>query len=361
MKMMKMVMSAAVVAVSVVGCGGQSSAGVPELQSAEQHLGANGELYGSDTLKGAISNAITASGAFILYEGKGSGVGEGCVRTGSTGFCGPKQQALAPMSRDFKTPCQTGEKSNVIALDAVNVFVKATNALGNITTAQAKKLFCGDANGVQGTTYPTGCLSTWGDLNGNPSDTRPLKIYRRDDLSGTTDTFKTLVGCQTAVTDKYAFCSNVLEVKDETSTYSPTCSNTDSATTCIGKLTAADGNAIGYAGDSGIYPPPPATALNKKATVNGIASNETNIRKILETPVPSDVYPLSRKLFLNENASATHPRDPEEDILYAWIYGSGKTQFENILKAQGFIACDPSGPLKCKGTLNDGRGAGTCK
>ncbi|TSC27706.1 substrate-binding domain-containing protein [Corallococcus sp. Z5C101001] len=329
MKMTTWVMSAAVVAMSVVGCGGATDGAVMEgPASAVQALGPNREFYGSDTLKDAIIAASLASSANLNVQGKGSGVGEGCLRDGSTGFCTAQQQALAPMSRDFKAPCRTGERSNIIALDAVNAFVNSANPLTDISLTDLRKIFF--ATDSAGAPVSGSCTST-------------LTKYRRDDLSGTTDTFKTLVGGGT-------FCSDVVVISD--GTLPAACAGETSATKCIGKLTATDANAIGYSGDSA------GRTGNRALTVNGIAPSTTNVRKFLTDK--ANAYPLSRALFLNE--STTNARSSNERILYAWAYSAANKQaFENILVNQGFIACDPTGPLKCGGANNDGKGAGLCQ
>ncbi|NPD23105.1 cell envelope biogenesis protein OmpA [Corallococcus sp. AB004] len=334
MKTMTWVMSAAVIAMSAVGCGGESGATMGDTKSVAQGLGPNLEFYGSDTLKAALIAADGAAGAGLNVQGKGSGVGEGCLRGGSAGFCGPGQQALAPMSRDMKTPCLTGEKSNIIALDAVNAFVNSANTLTNITMADLQKTFF--ATNASNVAIPGSCTST-------------LTKYRRDDLSGTTDTFKSLVGGG-------SFCPGVIVVADGslpaacTSPAGVSAGANASATACIGYLTATDSNAIGYSGDSA------KRTGNKALSVNSIAPSVDNVRKFLTDK--ANAYPLARALFLNE--STTNVRSDEEAIIYDWVYGSGKAQFENILVTQGFISCNTSGALKCGGVNNDGRGAGVC-
>lgn len=364
----------------------------------------SGKLYGSDTLKGAISGAAAlAPNPKIVYEGKGTGVGEACLRnpkaiSSATGFCtgtGPNgtlaYQTLAPMSRAFKNTgtntcsggttspaangCCANERTNVIALDGVDIFVASVSSQTNITSASAKTLFAGNGNGTS-TTFPTGCPAsvTGFDLT---------KRYRRNDASGTTDTFKSLLAI--ADTKNFrSFCPGVISVDDALSTsVKPVgtrwtsagvaqgvtlsaCANGDSATTCIGKLTAS-GTAtltpVGYSGNSA------ARTGNKRLSVDGVASNATNIRNLLTNTAP--VYPLARRVYLNENTVETS--GAEETAFYRWVYGTdangtgnNKAAFEAQLTAQGFISCSSSGALQCgvgvcknssNVALNDGRGA----
>ncbi|WP_043434290.1 substrate-binding domain-containing protein [Cystobacter fuscus] len=353
MNKMKWAMSAAVVVtMSVVGCGGESmSTEQQQLGSVVQNLGPNNEFYGSDTLKEALVAANVQSGAGLTIEGKGSSVGEGCLRNGSGTSCIGRQQTLAPMSRDFKAgtcaggsasggACCPGESSNVVALDAVNAFVSSSTysalAGNSISTANLKKAFCGDGSGSA-----TTCVSNWSAL-GRPTAGTIAK-YRRDDLSGTTDTFKSLLGCTT-------FCADVVVIKDESSTNPSPCTTSDSATTCIGKLTANNANAIGYAGDSA------RRTGNAALKVDGIAPTAANVRKLIASNT-SGVYPLSRKLFLNENVN--YAKATQEQALYDWVYSTNTQDFEDLLVQQGFISCSTVSPLDCGGDL--GRGAGVCK
>ncbi|MBJ6760159.1 substrate-binding domain-containing protein [Myxococcaceae bacterium JPH2] len=346
MNTMKWVMSAVVLSMGALACGPEAEAPVERTGSAAQSLGPNKEFYGSDTLKEAFVRANNDSLAGLSIEGKGSGVGEGCLRNGSGTYCNGRQQVLAPMSRDLKAgtcsgggastgACCPGESSNVIGLDAVNAFVKSTNGLSNITSANLKKLYCGDGSGSAAT-----CVNDWSGVGRATGGA--ITKYRRDDLSGTTDTFKSLLGCTT-------FCAGVTVIADESASNPSPCTASDSATTCIGKLTENNANAVGYAGDSA------KRAGNVALTVDSIAPTAANVRKLLSGA--SGVYPLSRRLFLNENKNFT--KTTEENRLYRWIYVTNTQDFENILVDQGFISCSDVSPLDCGGD-GVGRGAGVC-
>ncbi|NTX06531.1 substrate-binding domain-containing protein [Myxococcus sp. CA040A] len=376
MNSMKWVMSATVVAMSVVGCGGQSGAGAQTAQAVEQKASlAIPNFYGSDTLKEALIAANIVAGSELSIEGKGSGVGEACLRNGvgSSGFCSSGAQTLAPMSRDFAAPktasgaacvsgtatgaCCPGERSNIIALDAVSAFVKSTRfaALpGNgLTTEELRRIFF--ATDSAGVAIANACPTNWTAF-GQPSAT--IVKYRRDDLSGTTDTFKSLLKGGT-------FCPGITVIVDGSASNPSPCTSSDSATTCIGKLAENDNNAIGYAGDSATRLGNARLWLKAVAPITPTTStyiepSEVNVRKLLQSGA-TDVYPLSRRIFLNENVNRA--RSFEEAVLYEWIYSpTGAEEFEEILTQQGFIACAPEEnftPLACGGD-GLGRGAGLC-
>lgn len=372
---MKWVMSATFVAMSIVGCGGQPGAGAQAVQTSEQKASlAIPNFYGSDTLKEALVAANIQSGAGLSIEGKGSGVGEACLRNGvgSSGFCGSGAQTLAPMSRDFAAPktasgsacvtgtatgaCCPGERSNTIALDAVSAFVKSTRyaALSNngLTTEELRRIFF--ATDSAGVAITGACPTNWSAF-GQPSAT--IVKYRRDDLSGTTDTFKSLLKGGT-------FCPGIAIIVDGSVSNPSPCTSSDSATTCIGKLAESDNNAIGYAGDSATRAGNAKLKLKAVAPITPttstyIAPSEANVRLLLQSGA-TDVYPLSRRIFLNENVNRT--KSFEEATLYEWIYNSNTSDFEEILTQQGFIACADESegtPLACGGD-GQGRGAGLC-
>lgn len=361
MNSMKWVMSATVVAMTVVGCGRTSAVEASNEAEASRQDGLLPSFYGSDTLKDALIAAAIQSGSGLVVEGKGSGVGEACLRNGvgSSGFCAAGAQSLAPMSRDFAAPktasgaacrngaaadakgCCPGERSNVIALDAVIAYVSSSRAAAlpsnGLTTQELRRIyFATDSSGVA---IPSACPTDWSAF-GLPS--APIVKYRRDDLSGTTDTFKSLLKGGT-------FCPGVTVIVDESTSNPSPCLATDSATTCIGKLTVSSDNAIGYAGD------PASRTGNEKlklkavapispTTSDYVAPTVDNIRKLRQGGA-TNAYPLSRRIFLNENISA--PRSFDEDVLYDWAFVSNREEFEKILKEQNFISCTEGSPLDC--------------
>ncbi|WP_437939650.1 hypothetical protein [Sorangium sp. So ce341] len=345
-------------------------------ESQEALIPPNGGFYGSDTLYNAITSAIASwGGGGLTYLGTGSGRGEQCLEGTGSAPCNTKAQTIAPMSRDLNGSCDnsgTGQKSNRIALDAVYIWADkaADQTATGATSANVKGAFCGDGDGDA-----TSCAAfdTWGEFtSGSTTPANALVRYRRDDLSGTTDTFKSLTGCT-------AFCSGVKIVVDDelagprlstdpagtvgtpnTSsivTYSGTptaakpCLKADSATKCIGKLVGANASALGYAGgDAKIAS---GSFENKSLSIDSISPTETNVRKLITDP--SNAYPYARFLYLNEGNGT---RDVLEEDFLDWAFGrspygtSQKTTFENILISNGFIACtattnSPRTPLNC--------------
>ncbi|MGK3965975.1 substrate-binding domain-containing protein [Sorangium sp. So ce118] len=329
-------------------------------------------FFGSDTLFAAMTDAVGRSGVTgLVYLGTGSGNGEKCLRGtapgvsygGSTYCNGTKGQTMAPMSRDLNG-CQASEKSNRVAKDAVALWTKSTQGASNVTTVspvpaglpslpvdKVKGAFCGDGTGSAASCALT---NTWGEFavsSSNPSNA--LKLYRRDDASGTTEAFKAFTGCST-------FCASVNAVVDD-ATAGPRlstdaagtssvagagkpCAATDSVTQCLGKLAASDVDVVAYAGLDADAPGA------KKLTVDGVAASTATVR--------SGTYKYSRYLYLNEGNGT---RAAAEQDFLDWAFGvndpADALSFEDALTDAGFVACtDPSLPghvaLDC--------GAGAC-
>jgi hypothetical protein len=181
------------------------------------------KLYGSDTMTAVIKNSITGSKACMNYVNTGSGQGEKNIAnlTGQN-----YAQGLAPMSRNFTQSVLTGAAAaynpspdNVICLDA------AVNAVGNINghiqnmpcSATSGNNACDatcdinvNAMGIALGGYPASCRasSTWSKSAATTAECAdPQRVaaiakltalqgaridhfYRRDDKSGTQDTFR---------------------------------------------------------------------------------------------------------------------------------------------------------------------------
>ena len=173
------------------------------------------QFQGSDTLAGVISDAIIAAGMNneMAYIGGGSGKGEEAVVKGD--------QGIAPMSRDMKPEAiQKGAArgvtfvDHVIALDGVGVFVNGANAATQIDIPLLQKIY-------------TCAVTDWRDVPGANRSGR-INAFRRDDKSGTTDTFKNLVGIS-----KFGDCVQIV-----------------AETVDIAEKTSKDAFSMGYAGHS---------------------------------------------------------------------------------------------------------------
>jgi hypothetical protein len=252
-----------------------------ELGEASEALASGNKFYGSDTMKPSVVSAISGAGygASLVYAGTGSGNGESSLRANAP--ASPNRTLWAPMSRDLTGGCSTGAdalKSKRVAIDGILIDTATTNTATNVTAAELGKLYC--AAGAGAAAVPCSMPQAAGGTNIS-------KAYRRDALSGTTDTFlsilNTAVGCT-------ALCSDANHITVTETSHPAQCTGGISATQCIGKLTQTNFGAsagtfvVGYAGLSSLTVAPPPKVLN----VNGVLNHCSYVKS---TSAPSSVVP----------------------------------------------------------------------
>jgi phosphate transport system substrate-binding protein len=229
-------------------------------------------IEGSDTLYGLLSDAILGAGleGELTYAGGGSGNGEKALVEG--------RQGIAPMSRAMKDDAIAKAKAkgidvvpHKIALDGVGVFVNKSNPLEKIDMNSLRSIFsCRAGN--------------WEDIPGSTKK-GPIKVFRRNDASGTTDTFKSLVKI-----DAFGSCVTVLP-----------------ETADISAITSKDSEALAYSGLSA------GTDKNKALSVAADASATWYLPTIAN--IRTFNYPLSRFLYVYEAKGALVPSVAEAALL----------------------------------------------
>jgi phosphate transport system substrate-binding protein len=162
----------------------------------------------------------------------------------------------------FNVNPQQPANEHVLALDGLAVIVNAANPVKELNLDQIGKIFAGQ-------------LTNWSELGG---PNRGISVFRRDDKSGTTDTFKSLV----LSLNKLNFSAGV--------------SAFESSETVSSKV-AADPDAIGYIGL-------PYINKNRALAISsscGISSSPSRFT------VKTETYPLARRLYLY---TIGEPSDP---------------------------------------------------
>jgi phosphate transport system substrate-binding protein len=259
---------------------------LPTVGFAEMHA-----IKGSDTMAGIMLNAITEAdmAAEINYLGGGSGKGEAALVAG--------EQGIAPLSRLMKPEAIAQARANgvepighAIGLDGIAVFVNHANIAPGMTLEQIKKIFTCE-------------ITDWTQVSGS-GFTGPIKVFRRDDISGTTDTFKTLVGLQT-----FGACVTVL-----------------AETADIAYETSHQTHAVGYSGLSAQRDGNRTLALAKNSGEPSYLPVVANIR--------SGAYPLARTLYVYETTGARLPSSSEVEFLG---YMLDRSFLDPILQANGFF------------------------
>ena len=163
-----------------------------------------------------------------------------------------KEETDAVQAKFNTNPQQPGNE-HVLALDGVAVIVNPANAVKDLSLDQIARIFAGQ-------------ITTWQDVGGA---NRAINVYRRDDKSGTTDTFKSLV----LAGPKLSFTPNA-KAFESSETVSSSVTN--------------DPDGIGYIGLPYINKNHP---LGISSTC-GIASSPSRFT------VKTESYPLTRRLYL---------------------------------------------------------------
>jgi phosphate transport system substrate-binding protein len=263
--------------------------------SADAQAVSPAQFKGSDTLYGVITQAINVLGmsSELQYVGGGSGAGETGLRTGT--------QGIAPMSRPLSTAGlqdlqgqSVTPTQNVIGLDGVSVFVKRGETLTQIDIPTLRAIYACE-------------ITDWSKVSGS-GKAGPIAVYRRNDASGTTDTFKSLVGVTT-----FGACAKVVE-----------------STIDIATITSTDASAIGYAGLSAERAENRALAIGTTAAGPFVAPSPATIR--------SFSYPLARRLYLVSVTGARVPSLDEQNLLENVL---DRSFMDPILLQNDFVSCLP--------------------
>lgn len=259
------------------------------------------DLKGSDTLFGVVSEAITTAQlqSVLHYIGGGSGGSESALVSGA--------QGIAPMSRALSTAAINNllnqgvtPVQNVIGLDGVSLFVQAASSAAAIDIPTIRNIYLCN-------------ITDWSGVPGS-GKTGPITVYARNGLSGTTDTFKSLVGGLPATTNgnaNWAACVHEVDTTEDIATH-----------------TATEAGAIGFAGGSAGRAGNKPLAVAVTATSTPVAPSETTIRNFS--------YPLARRLYVNSVTDGRFPSDDEQALLDAML---DRSFMDPILTRNEFITC----------------------
>lgn len=250
-------------------------------------------ISGSDTMGGLLTDAIIAAGfdKEIGYVGGGSGVGEKAFVNGEIGLTAMSR----PMKPELLAQIQAAgvvANADVVALDGVSVFVNQSTVIPGLDLNTLARIYTCE-------------ITSWSQVPGS-GKTTPIHAFRRNDLSGTTDTFKTLVGLK-------AFGACVTVVNE---------------TADIAEKTATDVDSIGYAGLSGKNEHNLEVSLAKSGKAY-VAPTAATIR--------NETYPLSRKLYIYSASGSRSTNAIEAKLLEQLL---DRSFLDPIVQDHDFITID---------------------
>jgi len=251
-------------------------------------------LSGSDTLGGVMTDAIVAAGLNnqVSYIGGGSGVGEKALSNGEialTGLSRPiKAEAIAAA-----TAKGINVAEHVIGLDGLVILVNKNNTATGVDMTTIVRIFKCE-------------ITQWQQVPGS-GKTGPIKAFRRNDKSGTTDTFKAISGLK-----EFGACVTVL-----------------AETADIAERTSSDVDAVAYAGLSGKTDKNKALAVAAKTGEAFVLPTAGNIR--------NQKYIFSRKLFVYSASGAKNMTPAEGQLLASLL---DRSFIDPILQSHDFVTLD---------------------
>ncbi|HUJ27011.1 MAG TPA: phosphate ABC transporter substrate-binding/OmpA family protein [Myxococcales bacterium] len=224
--------------------------------------------------------------------------------TAFTGFAearcdlGMASRQMSDQERSTIGELRTPATEHVVALDGIAVVVHPANRLGSLTVAQLRSIFSGEVN-------------DWSQVGGAAG---PIRVYARDDRSGTYDTFQHLV------LGKSLLASGAQRFADSAQ---------------LSDRVASDPAAIGFIG----FP------YVRSAKALAVAAG--GARPLLPSPftVADESYPLSRRLYLYTLPS---PRTP---LVNEFVQFALSEAGQRVVRENGFVdlsiaarAPEPCGP-----------------
>jgi len=270
----------------LAACGGREQATDTAATGRPQASSKPLTIKGSDTMvilgqRFAEEYMKENPGVVVQINGGGSGTGIAALINGTVDLA----QSSRPMKDKEKADAEKnrGAKLNEtpVALDALAVFVHASNPVHELSIDQIKGIY-------------TGKTTNWSQVGGKNA---PIVIYGRENSSGTYEYFK----------------EHVLSKED----FAPRV-QTLSGTAAVINAVAADANGIGYGGIA-YAKEVRAIGVKKDAASPGVEPKE-------ET-VANGTYPISRNLYFYWVANAR----PELERFVQWaISPEGQTVVENV-------------------------------
>jgi phosphate transport system substrate-binding protein len=212
-------------------------------------------------------NSGSETKAIIDFQSHGSG-------TAAKGLAEGKAQ-IGMASRQLKPPeadllRQTlhidpfaPDNEHVLALDGLAVIVHPQNAVTKLTLEQIGRIFAGQ-------------IANWKDVGGADA---PITIFRRDDKSGTFDTFKAL-----------ALDPQSLKIAPQAQKFE--------SSELLAENAGKDPNSIGFVAL------PYVSKANRALDIAGVCGLSSSATRFA---VKSEEYPLARRLFLYTAGEPSHP------------------------------------------------------
>ncbi|WP_372988270.1 substrate-binding domain-containing protein [Marinobacter sp.] len=181
------------------------------------------------------------------------------------------------------------ESEHVIAIDGLAILVHPSNPVSQLSIDTLGQIYAGD-------------IRNWSEVGGPD---RPIKLYARDDRSGTWDTFKSLV-----LAKKYSLDPSAVRYESNDQ---------------LSDDVSHDPSGIGFAGLASV----------RNSKVLAISEGDAPALKPNQLTVASEDYPLARRLFMYT------PGSPDNELVAGLIDFALAGTGQELVAKSGFISQNP--------------------
>lgn len=227
----------------------------------------------------------------VLVAAHGSSTGYKALAAGKADIWASSRPVKPAEAEQFRKRADltTLESEHVIAIDGLAILVHPSNPVSQLSIDTLGRIYAGE-------------IRNWSEIGGPD---RLIKLYARDDRSGTWDTFKSLVlGKQYTLADSALRYESNDQLSDDVS---------------------RDPAGIGFAGLASV----------RNSKVLAISEGNAPALKPNQLTVASEDYPLSRRLFMYT------PGKPENPLSSELIEFALASEGQELVAESGFISQNP--------------------
>lgn len=227
----------------------------------------------------------------VLVAAHGSSTGYKALASGEADVWASSRPVKAREAEEYRSRADLTslESEHVIAIDGLAILVHPSNPVDQLSIDTLGQVYAGD-------------IRNWSEVGGPD---RPIKLYARDDRSGTWDTFKSLV-----LGKKYALDSSAVRYESNDQ---------------LSDDVSRDPSGIGFAGLASV----------RNSKVLAISEGDAPALRPNQLTVASEDYPLARRLFMYT------PGSPDNELASGLIDFALAGPGQELVAKSGFISQNP--------------------
>lgn len=227
----------------------------------------------------------------VLIAAHGSSTGYKALAAGKADIWASSRPVKPKEAEQFRSRADltTLDSEHVIAIDGLAILVHPSNPINQLSIDTLGKIYAGE-------------IRNWSEVGGQD---RPIKLYARDDRSGTWDTFESLV-----LGERYSLAASAQRYE-----------SSDQLSDDVSR----DPAGIGFAGLASV----------RNSKVLAISEGDAPALKPNQLTVASEDYPLSRRLFMYT------PGKPKNSLASELVEFALAGEGQELVARSGFISQNP--------------------